>query len=174
MVGESKTGTAVDTAKLWQNLLTKWVEEIISKIQRGEKNFSHLTAQLVVISANFSAFGRGFFDEDRNHADIKVEQGEINLQASSAIENLIIVSNKKLLLPQVYFWAIEEGKSGASGRVKIVKVIPFTQSPDEEKPEEVVSASSSPNARGVKTVTKILLDFKGEVLNNFNSEIRNL
>ena len=110
LVSDSKAGPAVDIAKLWQNLLKKWVDEIMSKIQRGEKNFSNLTAQLVVISANFTAFGKGFFDEDRNHAVIKVEQGEINMQASQAIENLIIVGNKKLLLPQVYYWGIEDGK----------------------------------------------------------------
>ncbi len=162
----SKTNSTINVEKLWENLLEKWSYELLSKIERSEKNPYHLTPQLVVFSANFSAFGQGFFDEDREHVVIKVDQGKLDFQTSSAIENLIIVGNKKLLLPQIYYWGIEDNK------IKIVKVLPFTQSHHEDpkgKEEEIVAISKS-QTPNVETATKLFLDYKGEVLNNFNSD----
>lgn len=160
-----KSKSFINIDKLWENLLEKWSYELTSKIERGEKNIYHLTPQLIVFSANFSAFGKAYYDEDREHAVIKTEQGQINFQASSAIENLIIVGNKKLLLPQVYYWTIEEGK------IKILKVLPYTQSSEAEKDESisrVVPIQRESVKKVVKTATKIFLDYNSGVLSSFN------
>lgn len=160
-----KTNSLFNIDELWKNLLEKWSHELVSKIERNEKNIYHLTPQLVVFSANFNSFGRGYYDEDREHAVIKVEQGKLDFQASSAIENLIIVGNKKLLLPQIYYWGIEDNK------IKIVKVLPFTQSIDEDKEqkdEKIVALNNE--TKKLKTATKIYLNYSGEVLNSYNSD----
>lgn len=162
-----KTKFSINTKKLWENLLQKWTDEIMSRIGRGEKDFFKLTPQLVIFSANFSVMGRGFFDEDRGHAVIKTDKGSLDFKSSSAIENLIIVGNKKLLLPQVYYWGIEDSK------IKIVKVMPFTQSIHEdsnEKQEKIVSVEKNEDNKKIRTATKIFLDYRNEVLNSFNSD----
>lgn len=152
---------------LWENLLEKWTSEIISKVERGEKKILELTPQLVIFSANFSAVGTAYYDEDKSHAVIKTDQGKLNFAASQAIENIVIVGNKKLLLPQIYHWAIEDNK------IKIIKVTPFTQSLP-EKPEteesEMLGESAQAPKRHLKTATKIFLDYKGEVVNEFGSD----
>lgn len=164
---KEKTKLIFDTKKLWENLLEKWSGEIISRIERDEKKILELTPQLIIFSANFTVFGKAFFDEDRGHAVIKTEKGKLNFQASQAIENMIIVGNKKLVFPQIYHWGIEDGK------IKIVKVTPFTQSLPDEKPVdsgEAVSAKPASQSRSVKTATKVLLDYKGEIINDFNED----
>lgn len=150
----------VNIEKLWQNLLGKWTMEILSKIERGEKKFLVLTPQLIIFSDDFSAFGRGYFDEDKSHVVIKVEKGQLDFQISSEIENLILLGNKKLYLPQVYYWGIE------GGQIKIVKVVPFTQSLEQEKnpSDKIVSFEEKAEKPVSKTATKIFLDYKGEVL----------
>lgn len=145
---------------LWQNLLEKWTAEIISKIERGEKNILQLTPQLVIFSANFTAVGSAFFDEDKSHAVINTSQGKLTFAASQAIENIVIVGNKKLLLPQIYHWAIVENK------IKIIKVAPFTQAIYEKTlPEETLSQPARTPARSdrklPKTATKIFANYTG-------------
>lgn len=165
---ENKAKANLDINKLWQNLLEKWVYEIMSKIERKEKNLFNLTPQLIIFSANFSAFGMGFFDEDREHAVIKISKGQLDFQTSSEIENLILLGNKKLLLPQVYHWGIEDGK------IKIVKVTPYTQSFQEtpkspDTPEKIISIQNKSKSQ-IKTATKIILNYQNEILNSYNAD----
>jgi len=164
-LASGKAKAVLDTKKLWDNLLEKWVYEMLSKIERQDKNLFQLTPQLVVFTANFTAFGQGFFDEDREHAVIKIDKGELSFQTSSEIESLILLSNKKLLLSQIYYWGIEDGK------IKIVKVSPFTQSLHEsiKEGERIISPEKIDKPQ-IKTATKIFLDYRGEVLANFKSD----
>jgi CBS domain-containing protein len=85
---------------------------------------------------------------------IKIDNGSLDFNMSQEIENLIILGNKKLVLPQVYYWVIEDGK------IKIIKLAPFTQSfPDEkEKLEDTVQIK--PRRSVPKTATKIITDHK--------------
>lgn len=152
----------VDINSLWGNLLGKWAKELISKIERGEKNLLDFTPQLVVFSSNFSALGSGFFDEDRGHVVIKVDNGKPGFKESEEIERLILAGNKKLFLPQVFFWVIEDGKMGAPGGIKIIKILPYTQSePKTEKKNEQLSSEQIKRRPVIKTATKILLDYQG-------------
>lgn len=154
----------VDVSVLWRSLLQKWSTELISKIERGELNLLDFTPQLIVFSSNFSATGAGFFDEDRGHVVININKGKLEFKESEEIERIILAANKKLLLPQIYFWVIEEGKRIGEGGIKIIKVAPFTQSPAkaESKTEQTAPAAIKKPAR-IKTATKIFLDFKDEV-----------
>lgn len=159
---KSNSKLQMNTQKLWENLLEKWTGEIISKIHRGEKKILELTPQLVIFSANFTSLGNAYFDEEKGHAVIKTDQGKLDMAASQAIENIVIVGNKKLVLPQIYNWGIEDNK------IKILKVTPYTQSLPDEKPEAKNLNSEIPVIKKqIKTATKILLDYKGEVLNHF-------
>lgn len=167
---ENRQKLSVNTLKLWQNLLEKWSYELISKISRGEKKIFDFTPQLIVFSANFSAFGKGFFDEDRSHVVIKVDQGKLDFKNSQDIENLILLANRKMLLAHVYHWAIEDGK------IVIIKVSPFTQTPPEkteEKIEKFIPARISEQAEAeskIVTATKIFLDFSEGILNDLNCD----
>lgn len=154
----------VNISLLWSNLLSKWILELTSKIERGEKDLFKFTPQLIIFSANFTGFGRGYFDEDRDHVVIKIDNGSLDFNMSQEIENLIILGNKKLILPQVYYWVIEDGK------IKIIKLAPFTQSfPDEkEKIEDTVQIK--PRRSVPKTATKIIMDHKNGMLNDLNSD----
>lgn len=160
----------VNTSLLWSNLLSKWVFELTSKIERDDKDIFKFTPQLIIFSANFTGFGRGYFDEDRDHVVIKTDSGSLDFNMSQEIENLIILGNKKLILPQVYYWVIEDGKSGVPGGIKIIKLAPFTQSfPDEnEKIEDTVQIR--PKKSLPKTATKIILDHKTGMLNGLDSD----
>lgn len=161
-----KNQFSINTQKLWQNLLDKWSSEIYSRIQRGERDLLKLTPQLIIFSANFSTMGRAYFDEDRLHAVIKTDKGTLDFRSSSAIENLIIVGNKKILIPQVFFWGIEDEK------IKIIKVIPFTQSlhEDPEEKQKFVSIHKTETTRKTTTATKIFLDFNNDILTTLNSD----
>lgn len=155
--------------KLWENLLEKWTGEIISKIERGEKKIMELTPQLIIFSANFASIGNAYYDEDKGHAVIKTQQGKLDFASSQAIENIVIVGNKKLLLPQVYNWGIEDNK------IKILKVTPFTQSlPDSKPNSESKNSEEKPqivtSKKPIKTATKILLNYNGEIINDFSAD----
>lgn len=153
---------------LWENLLEKWAMEIVSRVERGEKKILDLTPQLVIFSANFTALGTAYFDEIKLHAVIKTDQGKLSFAASQAIENIVIVGNKKLLIPQIYHWVIEDNK------IKIIKVTPFTQSfpdtPSDVNPEPDIKSPLQSQKRHLKTATKIFLDHQTEVINEINSD----
>jgi hypothetical protein len=161
---DSEKAVKVNTGLLWSNLLGKWSYELISKLERNEKDLYKFTPQLVIFSANFTAYGRGYFDEDRDHVVIKVDKGNLDFSKSQEIENLIILGNKKLMLPQVYYWVIEEGK------IKLIKLSPFTQSLPERDEEIGNTVEVKPKVRVVKTATKIFLDYKDGVLSDLNCD----
>lgn len=159
----NKTFT-INIFKLWNNLLEKWVNELISKIERGEDNLLGFTPQLIVFSSNFSATGSGFFDEDRGHVVINIDKGKLEFRESEEIENLIMLGNRKLLLPQVFYWVVEDGK------IKVIKILPFTQSVLKKEELGEVLAPGLKRNPVVKTATKIFLDFNGEVLSDLNCD----
>lgn len=155
----------VNISMLWESLLQKWCSEVISKIERGEKQFKDFTPQLVIYHGEFQSSGKGYFDEDRAHAVIKTEKGKLNTPDVQKIENLILQGNKKLLLPQVYDWVLDKGI------LKIIKVTPFTQSPLEHAPSQKEQPGAILNNHLDKTATKILLDYQSETLTKLDSEI---
>lgn len=155
---KDKNKLAVNLEKLWMDLLAKWHYELVSKIERHEKFFFNLTPQQVIFSSNFSSSGEAFFDDGNGHVVIKVDEGKSDFKESEEVRNLVIAGNKKLILPQIYYWVEEEGK------IKIIRLSPFTQSP-EEKTQVKESVPSVPKEMQVKkTATKLLLDYTGEVL----------
>lgn len=159
----SAKGFNLNVDKLWQGLLEKWSQELVSKIERGEGNFS-FTPQQVVLTSNFAAIGTAFFDETREHVVIKIDKGELNFKLSENIEKLVKEGNRKLVIPQVFSWVIEEG------RIKIIKLTPFTQDIFNNKIENSREIKISPSRNLAKTATKILLDYSGQVLTDFSSD----
>lgn len=163
-VSKSNQNLNVNIPLLWENLLSKWFSELISKVERKDKKVLDFTPQLVIFSSNFTALGKGFFDEDRGHVTLEVDQGQLDFEKSEKIEKIILLANKKLLIHQIYYWVIEDGEP------KIIKLSPFTQSLKEvakkiDKPIEVVTKRPNP-----KTATKVFLDFKDENLEEINCD----
>ncbi|MBI2593488.1 hypothetical protein HYW44_02490 [Candidatus Daviesbacteria bacterium] len=161
---QSKHKVVVNLEKLWRDLLQKWYSELVSKIERQEKIFLNLTPQQVIFSSNFSSFGAAFFDEDKGHVVIKVDEGKADFKVSEEIENLVIAGNKKLILPQIYYWVEEERK------IKIIKLSPFTQSLEENTQAKEFVLPAPKKMQVKKTATKLLLDYSGEVLPDLNPD----
>lgn len=160
---DEKSQYNLNINKLWQDLLEKWSYELISKIERGEKD-PHLTVQQVVFSANFDSSGTAYFDDDMEHVVIQVDSGKPGFKKSEDIEKLVYEGNKKLILPQVFHWVIEEGE------VKIIKLAPFTQ----PLPQKDIAAQTPPKLSSqkhpLKTATKLLLDYSGQVLSSMGAD----
>lgn len=155
---------ALNLENLWKNLLEKWSYELISKIERGEKNLSNFTPQQIVLSSNFLKLGSAYFDEAKKHVVVKVESGKINFEQSEEIEKIVLEGNKKLVLPQIFYWTLD------ADRIKIVKLAPFTQNLKEEG-EKITPLSQIPRAKTVpKTATKIILDLSDENLITLDTE----
>lgn len=148
----------INISRLWITLLQKWCNELISKIERGEKQFREFTPQLVIYPGEFKSQGKGYFDEDREHIVIKTEKGRLSNLDLQKIENIILQGNKKLLLPQVYDWVLDKDI------LKIIKVSPYTQSLGEETLSQNGQPEVKPENPLLKTATKIFLDFRDEAL----------
>lgn len=161
---EDKNRFNLSIDKLWQNLLERWSYELVSKIEKGEINLK-FTPQHIVFSSNFSATGTAFFDEDREHVVINLDNGGIDFKKSEEIESLVKKGNKKLLLPQIFYWVIEDGV------VKIIRLTPFTQAPPGQSDIPQISPQSSKQKHLAKTATKILLDYSGEVLSELTADL---
>lgn len=157
----SAKGFNLNVDKLWQGLLEKWSQELISKIERGEGSFS-FTPQQVVLTSNFEAIGTAFFDETREHVVIKIDKGELNFKLSENIEKLVNEGNRKLVIPQVFSWVIEEGT------IKIIKLTPFTQDISNNEPQNPHGTQIPVKKTHAKTATKILLDYSGQVLTDLS------
>lgn len=159
----NKNNFNLNIDSLWKNLLEKWLNELITKIERGEKDL-RFTPQQVVFSANFKATGTAYFDEERGHVVIQIDSGAADFKKSEEIENLVYESNKKLILPQVYHWVIEDEG------IKIIKLMPFTQSLPQKDVVSQTTVKLSGKKYSTKTATKLLLDYFGDVLSDLNSD----
>lgn len=161
---DEKSQYNLNINKLWQDLLEKWSYELISKIERGEKD-PHLTAQQVVFSANFDSSGTAYFDDDREHVVIQTDNGNIDFKKSEEIEKLVYEGNKKLIFPQVFHWVIEEA------HLKIIKLSPFTENLKPQKDITTVTAPQLSIQRHLpKTATKLLLDYSGQALSSLSAD----
>ncbi len=161
---QKKDHTIVNISKVWEILLKKWCGEVVSKIERGEKQIRDFTPQLVIYPGEFQSQGTGYFDEDRRHVAIKTEKGSLTANDLQKIENLILQGNKKLLLPQVYDWVLDKGI------LKIIKISPFTQSPLKDASPQNEQPEANPENYLAKTATKILLDYQGETLTQLDCD----
>lgn len=159
-----KNKMAINLDRLWNDLLEKWLSELTSKIERQEKNLLNLTPQQVIFSSSFPSVGSAFFDEINDRVEIQVDKGKPDFKLSHEIEDLVLLCNKKLFLPQVYYWAAE------NGTVKIIKIAPFTQPLQKKEDEKITSSPEAIKKALPKTATKIVLDYKDEILHSLETD----
>lgn len=107
---------------LWILMLNIWLEDIKRKL--WEKGFYiGITDNLPPLSAFFvdevTAFARSYFEPEEDDVKIEVVMGSLHPQQLKKIDQLTVMANKKLFLPHVYDWILDDD-------IKIVRVSPYT------------------------------------------------
>ena len=83
---------------------------------------------------------------------------------TGATRERVLNGNKKLVLPQIFYWVLQ------SGEIKIIKLAPFTQSPQDLDSQSIEPAIKKTRAV-TKTATKIIMEYSENlVLNEMNSD----
>jgi hypothetical protein len=163
----------LDYKKVWRSILQNWLDELRSNFWRQGfvKQINHLSAQPVFFTGKIKSFGRAYFDYQRNKFIFEVENGKLGIADIEQLESLVKKADKKLYLPFVYSWVLEDG-------LKIVKISPFTQSEEvkskvDEVPSKEVKIKDSKEIRsGIKVFLEVsdklhlFNEIDGVVINN--------
>lgn len=118
----------IDANKLWTNLLDGWVEEIRARIWREgfyQGLTENLTTQPIFFTKKILVSGEAYFDFALKHSAIKLTQGSLTPEQIFMLDEIVKKANKKLFLPHTYHFIYD-------GKIRIVKVAPFTQYPKKE------------------------------------------
>ncbi|MBI4036877.1 hypothetical protein HY385_00440 [Candidatus Daviesbacteria bacterium] len=149
---ELKKHKGINRNQIWTQLLLIWWE--IVKIRIWQEGFSqgiasNLPAQVVVFLEKYQPV-KAFFDPDLGDVVI---QSDISLNPSllKQIDELVMLANKKLFLPQIYQLAVVKDK------VWIVSVAPFTQSLPASKDTDVVLTKNE-QKKIIKSAVKVFLN----------------
>ncbi len=145
---------SIDADKLWQGLLTNWLEEMRSVLWRLGYEIAltqPLSAQPVIFTGPIATFGQAYHDKELDKVLITIDKGGLSVDQETEIEELVRRANRKLFLPQVYDWIVESpGKD-----LKIVKLSPFT-----DNLEKVSSDYKSTNKIKLKDLPKVKTAYK--------------
>lgn len=137
----------------WIKLLEIWLNEIRSKIWRegfSEGTLSSLSPQAVFFIPGKCLKILAYFNPDLNEVEIKSDE-KINPVFLKKIDQFVIEGNKKLFLPQVYYFLIYENN------LSLVKLLPFTQTLPNAKLPEVIIPKDKQN-KLVKSAVKLFLN----------------
>ncbi len=97
---------------LWIQLLEIWFEEIKARLWKDgfSKGITEsLEPQVVAFVTDVEAFGEAFFDPISEDVIIKTRLGNISPKDLKKLDELVIEANKKLFLPHVYSFVIDNG-----------------------------------------------------------------
>ncbi len=148
---------------IWQSLLEAWLSEVRTKVWQGgfkDGVTLGLSAQSIFFTQKIAISGNAFFDPVSDQVEVRLETGDLTPKIREQIDSLTTKANKRLFLPQIYHWIVEE----KSEKVQLVKLSPFTQSPLREAAN--ISYPSPEEKREPKSVTKVFLDLsEGLVVN---------
>lgn len=149
--------------EIWVELLNCWMEEM--KYRLWNRGFSpDLTQALSPLVVGFAkkaeAFGEAYFDEINDDVVIVTKSGKLTPVQSKHIHDLVILANRKLLIPHVFSWVVDGG-------VKIATLNLYTPHDDQmvikKQPHQIVTISNSDTK--AKSVTKVFLDMsQGSIL----------
>lgn len=145
----------IDVSKVWTNLLDGWVEEIRARIWK-EGFFKgiteNLTAQPIFFTNKILNSGEAYFDFTLKHSAIKPSHGTLIPHQIFEIEDLVKKANKKLFLPHIYHFIYD-------GKIRLVKVLPFTQYPKKDDDLILTKAENEPRGEDFKkTSIKVFID----------------
>lgn len=138
---------------LWYGLLEIWLAQMRSKVWREGFNGdlkSTLSAQTVFfIDYSFNEV-LAYFDPDLNEVVLKTEE-RIEPEVAHKIDQLVLVANKKLFLPQNYYFVTRKRE------VELVKVTPFTQTLPLSKEKDIVIPKRE-EQKIIKSAVKLFLN----------------
>lgn len=138
---------------LWYGLLEVWLSQLRSKIWREgftDNIKTTLSAQAVFYIDHSFAEVLAYFDPHLNEVVLKAQE-RLEPEVMQKIDQLVLSANKKLYLPQNYYF-ITKGK-----RVELVKVAPFTQSLPLSKEQDIVIPKKE-EQKIIKSAVKLFLN----------------
>ncbi len=119
---------------LWKSLLLIYLNEIRSRIWRegfNDKLISNLSAQPIFFLDKNLSKAKAYFDPDLSEVVISSPE-KIDPQILKKIDEIVMLSNKKLVLPQIYSFVI------LSKKPYIIGLTPFTQSLPLSKTADII------------------------------------
>ncbi|MFH0936835.1 MAG: hypothetical protein V1808_00905 [Candidatus Daviesbacteria bacterium] len=142
--------------QLWLKLLEIWLEEIRSRIWRegfAPKLSSDLQSQTVFFIKDKFISVSAYFDPNLDEVMIQ-SQEKLYPQILQKIDQLVLSGNKRLILPQIYHFAV------IKNQVYLIKLMPFTQT---------LPVSDTPNVLMPKTEQKKIIRCAVKVFLNLSS-----
>lgn len=149
---ELKKYKSLNRNQIWTQLLLFWWEIVKARIwQEGFSQgvASNLPAQVVVFLDKYQKV-RAFFDPDLGDVIIKSDL-ILNPSLLKQIDELVLLANKKLFLPQVYQLAVVKDK------IWIVSLSPFTQSLPVSQTSDIVLTKNE-QKKIIKSAVKVFLN----------------
>lgn len=139
---------------LWRDLINFWLDEIRSIIRREgfrERLTDSLTPQgIFFLSPKITASCSAYFDPDLQEVVIKSEN-RVEPKFLKELDELVLQSNKKLFLPQVYRFLVVEDN------IYIVGTSPFTQTLPASQDRDVIIPKNE-KKRIAKSAIKLFLN----------------
>lgn len=145
---------AKNVGDVWNKLLGIWLGEIRSKIWKGGFNqdiISSLTAQLIFFDFNQASNVEVYYDPDLEETVIKSDK-KLDPFELKRVDEIVINANKKLFLPQIYYFVKTK-----KNELRLVGVKPFTHSMPESLDKEIVIPKIQ-KAKVVKSAVKVFLN----------------
>lgn len=147
-----------DRSELWKKMLEVWVNEIRERIWHAGFDLrltQNLSPQSVFFIDNQFETGTAFFDPEKDETVIAFKNETVNKNLSPqtlhAIDQMVILANKKLYIPQVF--ELLETKN----KIFIISLKPFTESLPLAKAESIIIPKAQ-QKKIVKSATKIFLN----------------
>lgn len=153
-------GQEVKSVKsLWILLLNIWILEIKQRLWKdGFKNSltEGLEPQIVVFTKKVGAFGNAYFDFLSDDTVINIKFGKLEPNQLKKLHELVVVANKKLIIPHVYEWILDGG-------IKLIKVLQYTPNPviaseAWQSPSKIASSQPPRNDERSRSVVKVFFD----------------
>lgn len=144
----------IDPKKIWLSLLEKWISEIRSRLWGGgfSKNLTaNLTAQPIFFTDKIIASGSAYYHHPKNQIEIKITDGSLSDSHKEKIEDLVKKANKKLILPQIYYWIVDK-------ELRFIKVSPFTDYPKNSFSTKGIQTKTQVVQKSLNSVLKVYLN----------------
>lgn len=138
---------------LWQKLLEGWLNEIRTRIWNdglGKGVTNQLSPQIIFWIKDKFENCTAFYDPLREDVIIDFK-GKLSPSTLNKIDRTVLNGNKKLFLPQIYSFIIQDGVP------KLIAIKPFTESLPLSKTEDIV-LPSVPQKKIIKSAIKLFLN----------------
>lgn len=148
--------------EVWKELLNMWMGEVIQHLWLN--GFSpdltkNLTPLIVIFVKKLKSYGEVYYDDINDDVIINTKHGSLTPELQKRISDICVLANKKLVIPHVYSWILDE-------ELKIISINLYTPSDDQlvikKEPHQIILITT-PESK--TCITKVILDLsKGFVI----------